>query len=124
MQLHRRLHGATQGQHVPHGQLQEIGGWLRDRYGPETSLLQPAIGVLGYVSGLRMIDHAGLVTPGLYFFDDGRCTPMDEVLARYDPDLILLSDASRADVAAFGYRLVRRFEGYFTYSLYERGPSP
>ncbi len=102
-------------------QLHTIGGWLRDHYGAETSLLQPAIGVLGWESGLRLIDHAGLVTPGLYFFDDAHCTPMVEVLGRFDPDLILLSDASRADVTVFGYRLVRRFEGFLTYSLYQRG---
>ncbi len=26
-----------------------------------------------------------------------------------------------ADVTVFGYRLVRRFEGFLTYSLYQRG---
>ncbi len=102
-------------------QLHTIGGWLRGHYSAQTSLLQPAIGVLGWESGLRLIDHAGLVTPGLYFFDDAHCTPMAEVLDRFDPDLILLSAASRADVSVFGYRLVRRFEGFTTYSLYERG---
>lgn len=106
-------------------QLHEIGGWLRESYNPETTLLQPAIGVLGYESGLRMIDHAGLVTPGLYFFDDMHCTPMDEVLSRFDPDLILLSDASQVDVTAHGYRLIREFEGSLLYFLYERGvPRP
>ena len=103
-------------------QLFAMAAWMKERYDPETTLLQPAIGILGYVTGFRMIDHAGLVTPGLYFFDDEHCTPMDEVLARFQPDLILLSAASRADVAAHGYQLVKVFAEPYKYSLFERNP--
>ncbi len=101
-------------------QLYQVAAWLRDHYGEETTLLQPAIGVLGYETNFRMIDHAGLVTPGLYFFDDSHATPMDEVLRRFSPDLILLGDSSPADVTAHGYRRIRVFEEPYTYSLYER----
>ena len=69
-------------------QLYEIGAWLDERYDDETSLLQPSIGVLGYSTNLRMIDHAGLVTPGLYYYDGSVHTPMMEVLANYRPDLV------------------------------------
>ena len=105
-------------------QLYEIGGWLREHYGEETSLLQPAIGVLGWTTGFRMIDHAGLVTPGLYFFDDQNRTPIAEVIERHAPDLILLSHRSldHEEVLAWRYRQVRVFEGDWTYTLYERGP--
>ena len=103
-------------------QLYAMSSWLRENYSEATSLLQPAIGILGYETNFRMIDHAGLITPGLFFFDDANCTPMDEVLARFEPDLVLLSEASRADVTAFGYREVKLFEGALRYTLYERGP--
>ncbi len=119
------LHTTRQMRHRyrldPHtAQLFEIGGWLRDHYPEDTSLLQPAIGILGWVTGFRMIDHAGLVTPGLYFFHDRRATPVDEVLARFEPDLVLVAAASPADPGASGYRRVRDFEGPWSFTLYER----
>lgn len=101
-------------------QLFEIGAWLRGHYGADTSLLQPAIGVLGWVTGFRMIDHAGLVTPGLHFYDDRHATAMPEVLSRFAPDLVLLSAASPADVTRLGYRPVKVFRGPWTFTLYER----
>ena len=97
-----------------------MGDWLRAEYPPQTSVLQPAIGILGWRSGLRLVDHAGLVTPGLYFYDDVHCTPLDEVVARQRPDLILQSPWAQSDPEALGYVAVHRFEKPFAYVLYER----
>ncbi len=100
----------------------EISAWLEERYPLETSLLQPAIGIFGYETGFRMIDHAGLVTPGLYFHTDSDASPMGEITDRFSPDLILVSQYCPEDVAGFGYEHVRDFEGEspYIYSLYER----
>ena len=45
-----------------------------------------------------MIDHAGLVTPGLYYFDGSDHTPMSDVLERFSPDLAPTRD--RASLCA------------------------
>ena len=105
----------------PHpSQMFEIAGWLRERYSEDTSLLQPSIGILGYASGLTMIDHAGLVTPGLYYYDGSNHTPMKEVLRRFSPDLALVPEGADLDLRQHGYRQVEVFEDPVTYLLYER----
>lgn len=110
----------------PHSaQLYTMAHYLRDHYPPETRLLQPSIGILGYESGLYLVDHAGLVTPGLFFFNDQLCTPLNEVVAGFTPDLLLLSQWSPwtpERVATLGYRLVQTFEQPFVYRLYQRPP--
>lgn len=112
----------------PHtAQLLAMATFLKSRYPPETSLLQPSIGILGYETGFRMVDHAGLVTPGLYFWNDSACTPMDEVLARHRPDLVLASPWTKTTpeaMTAAGYEKVHEFTDQpFLYVLYARqGP--
>ena len=101
-------------------QLTEIGRWLAASYDPDTTLLQPAIGILGWESGLRIVDHAGLVTPGLYFFDDDHCTPLREVIERHRPDLILYHADVEPDLGTLGYRPLRRFDGALSYFLLAR----
>lgn len=112
-------------------QLFAMGRWLGETYPPETTLLQPSIGILGWTSGLRIVDHAGLVTPGLYFFDDRHATPLDEVVKRHHPDLILQSPWSREaaenindgegnDPGRLGYEIVREMEEPHHYVLWER----
>ena len=106
----------------PHSrQLYEIGDWLNERYDDETSLLQPSIGILGYATNMRMIDHAGLVTPGLYYYDGSRHTPMTEVLSRFQPDLVLVPEGAEEALPRFGYELVTTFREPRTYLLYQRG---
>ena len=107
-------------------QLQEMATWLAANYPPQTSLLQPSIGILGYESGLRMIDHAGLVTPGLYFWNDSACTPLAEVFTRFAPDLVLASPWTRtsaAEMAAAGYAPAHEFAEPFHYTLFARQAS-
>jgi hypothetical protein len=116
-------HAAHRYEMDPHTrQRYEISSWLEERYPKETSLLQPAIGIFGYATGFRMIDHAGLVTPGLYFHTDGDATPMGQVTDLYSPDLILVSQYCSEDVEGLGYDHVRDFESDspFVYSLFER----
>lgn len=108
-------------------QLHLMGDWLKAEYPSHASVLQPAIGILGWRSDLRLIDHAGLVTPGLYFYNDQQCTPLDRVVTLYRPDLILQSPWSAYDAADLGYRPVHRFQDPFAYVVFERpglGDSP
>ncbi|MEM9598836.1 MAG: hypothetical protein AAGD06_31505, partial [Acidobacteriota bacterium] len=102
------------------GQLHAMSAWMVERYPAETSLLQPGIGVLGWETGFRIVDHAGLVTPGLYFHDDLHCTPVPEVLELHAPDLVLLSQWSPAEIDHLGYRRVKTFVEPYEYRLYER----
>ncbi len=101
-------------------QLHAMGDWLKQHYPPETSFLQPAIGILGWRSGLRMVDHAGLVTPGLYFYNDQQCTPLAEVVEKHRPDLILHSPWAEGDPAELGYEEAHNFEEPFAYRVFER----
>ncbi len=117
--LHRRLGYVYQlGPHP--AQMFEIADWLRERYSEDTSLLQPSIGILGYASRLYMIDHAGLVTPGLYYFDGSNHTPMKEVLRRFSPDLALVPEGADLVLRQQGYRQVEVFRDPAIYLLYER----
>ncbi len=67
-----------------------------------------------------MIDHAGLVDPGLYFYNDVECTPLPEVIARFHPDLVLASPWTRTsenEMAAAGYAPAHLFPAPFAYTL-------
>ena len=119
LHLEKRLGHAHQPDDLTF-QLHLMGDWLQENYPPETSVLQPAIGILGWRSGLRLVDHAGLVTPGLYFYDDIHCTPLSEVFDAHRPDLILQSPWAKEDPADFGYEPVHTFDNPFAYVVYER----
>jgi hypothetical protein len=45
------------------GAYREIGEWLGRHSDPHETLLSYEIGAVGYFSGLRVVDHEGLVTP-------------------------------------------------------------
>ena len=97
-----------------------MAAWIDERFGPETSLFHPSIGVLGYETDLRIIDQAGLVTPGLYYFDSERFTPIAEVMNRFTPDLVLVLAGAHPEVPAHGYRVLKEFDGHNRYVLHER----
>ena len=90
-------------------------------------MLVDEIGHIGWISGLQIVDQAGLVTPGLRYDVTRR-----EVVERHKPDLMLL----HIDAAArhhlqpdegfpFGYKLVLDFDPVPEYQLWERsGSSP
>ena len=65
--------------------LEEMGQWLAERYDPGTSVLVREIGHVGWVSGLRIVDRGGLVTPGLRYD-----VPRRVATERFLPDLLLL----------------------------------
>jgi hypothetical protein len=100
--------------------LQAIAAWLDPRYGSETSLLHPAIGVLGWETDLRIVDQAGLVTPGLYYWDGLRHTSIAVVVGEHRPDLVLALEGHHGELAHLGYAIVRTFEGNARYVLWER----
>ncbi|MEM7349551.1 MAG: glycosyltransferase family 39 protein [Acidobacteriota bacterium] len=120
------LHLARASAHTfrldPHSrQLYDMAAWLDSHYDDETSLLQPSIGILGYETNMRMIDHAGLVTRGLYYYDSSNHTPMAEVMRLYQPDLVLIPQGEDEGLTEHGYLLVHTFRDPSTYLLYERG---
>ncbi len=65
--------------------LEDIGRWLAERYDSSTSVLVREIGHVGWVSGLRIVDRGGLVTPGLRYD-----VPRRVATERFLPDLLLL----------------------------------
>ena len=65
--------------------LEDIGRWLAERHDPGTSVLVREIGHVGWVSGLRIVDRGGLVTPGLRYD-----VPRRLAAERFRPDLLLL----------------------------------
>ncbi len=69
-----------------HG-LAGMGRALEERFDSDTSVLVDEIGHIGWNSSLRILDMAGLVTPGLRFD-----VPRDVVVERHRPDLLLLHD--------------------------------
>ena len=101
-------------------QLYAISHWLNERYDDKTSLLQPSIGILGYATRLRIIDHAGLVTPGLYYYDSSNHTPMAEVLQKHQPDLILIPEGEAHDLETTAYQVIKMFHNPDPYLLYQR----
>ena len=66
-------------------QLEDMGRWLAERYEPSTSVLVREIGHVGWVSGLRIVDRGGLVTPGLRYD-----VPRRVAAEKFLPDLLLL----------------------------------
>ena len=65
--------------------LEDMGRWLGERYEPGTSVLVREIGHVGWVSGLRIVDRGGLVTPGLRYD-----VPRRVAVEKFLPDLLLL----------------------------------
>lgn len=90
-------------------QLEDMGRWLGDRYPPSTSVLVREIGHVGWVSGLRIVDRGGLVTPGLRYD-----VPRRVAAQKFLPDLLLL----RAD--NYGVRDPREGAGFPANLGYER----
>lgn len=65
--------------------LEDMGRWLAERYEPSTSVLVREIGHVGWISGLRIVDRGGLVTPGLRYD-----VPRRVAARKFLPDLLLL----------------------------------
>lgn len=109
--------------------LEALGRELAARFDEDTSVLVDEIGFIGWHSRLRIVDQAGLVTPGLRY-DVTR----EEAVKRHKPDLMLLHvDAPErhggrdGEGFPFGYELVEEFDFFdsWRYRLYKRpGFSP
>ena len=117
-QAHYRVEPSPRGQG-----LAAMGRALGERFDGTTSVLLDEIGHIGWESRVRIVDQAGLVTPGLRY-DVARHL----VVERHRPDLLLLHDdaPSRHGVrqtAVFpldlGYREVADFPAAPRYRLYE-----
>ncbi len=89
--------------------LEDMGRWLAERYEPSTSVLVREIGHVGWVSGLRIVDRGGLVTPGLRYD-----VPRRVAALKFLPDLLLL----RAD--NYGVQDTREGAGFPSNLGYEQ----
>jgi hypothetical protein len=101
----------------------QVAEWIDRRYPDTTSLMNPAIGILGWVTNMRIIDQAGLVTPGLRYHDYGDHRPRTRLRAavrEYRPDLVLLRENEDQALLGLGYRPVAGFDASPNYRLYER----
>ena len=97
------------------------GPWLRDHYDADTSVYALEIGFLGWQSGLRVVDGAGLVTPGL-----SQTTALIEILEQHLPDLLLLPAAptGRPPDHLWTYQRVEEFDEVGSdYLLYTNSPA-
>lgn len=109
--------------------LEALGRELAARFDRDTTVLVDEIGFIGWHSRLRIVDQAGLVTPGLRYD-----IPREETVKRHRPDLMLLHADARerhavpdGDGFPFGYELAEEFEFFdgWRYHLYARpGFSP
>ncbi len=102
-----------------------MGQALGERFDAATSVLVDEIGHIGWRSSVRIIDQAGLVTPGLRYD-----VPRHLVVERHRPDLLLLHNDARTrhgvrQTAVFpsdlGYRRVPDFPAAPGYRLWEFG---
>ena len=108
--------------------LEALGRELAARFDEDTSVLVDEIGFIGWHSRLRIIDQAGLVTPGLRY-DVTR----EDAVKRHEPDLMLLHveaperhGGRNGEGFPFGYELVEEFDFFdsWRYRLYKRPGFP
>jgi hypothetical protein len=101
-------------------QYSEVGEWLALNTPPEASVLAGEVGMIGFLAGHRMIDRAGLITPGVSV----KC-PVEEVARKYDPDYIVLlvKNVSDNNRKFEGYKVVKEFRSanFYPVKLYARG---
>ena len=100
-----------------------MGRALGERFDRETSVLVDEIGHIGWEAQVRIIDQAGLVTPGLRYD-----VPRHVVVERHRPDLLLLHNDAPARHGVrqtgefpldLGYRRVPDFPVAPGYSLWK-----
>ena len=105
--------------------LASMGRSLGDEFEDGTSVLLDEIGHIGWESRLKIVDQAGLVTPGLRYD-----VPRHLAVQRHRPDLLLLHDEAplrhgvkqtEAFPLDLGYELVPDFPTAPEYRLYELG---
>lgn len=77
-----------------------MGSWVRDHTGPDDNVLTGDIGYVGYMSGRRVLDLGGLVTPGMVDYLRGHPTEdhigVDLAVARR-PTVFIVPERSMVD---------------------------
>lgn len=104
-------------------ELWRIAEWIDRRYPDTTSLMNPSIGILGWVTNLRIVDQAGLVSPGLRYHgyrDNRERSSLRSAADRYRPDLVLLLEPEDEVLLNLGYERVTSFDASSRYRLYAR----
>ena len=115
------------------GVYKSVGLYLRQHAVPEATVASVEVGILGYFSGLHVLDLTGLVTPGVVEArSQGR---LAQFVAAANPDYILDVPRFRVNVLALlrdvvaqgNYRLAQEFlpdHPGGAYRLLERAPQP
>ena len=100
-----------------------IGRWLAENARPDATVAVPDIGAIGYLSGRRILDLNGLVTPDLIPFK--RAGRIDDYLEAIRPDYIIDIDADPRHLETHGPRLPLRllFSRPF-YNMFVQSPGP
>lgn len=92
----------------------QVAQWLVENSEKEKSLATFEIGYLGYITDMRIIDLAGLVTPGLFpWVDEGAEESLRNAIPLLSPDYILIpatnSEQEKIVVETHKYDLVKLF---------------
>ena len=106
---------------------QHVANWLNQNTSPSQSIATFEIGYIGYFTNMRIIDLAGLVTPGLYpWVAEGDAETLAHSLEIYSPDFVLVNVNSIQMIAVMSadsrYQMAQAFDD--RYLLYGRGAAP
>lgn len=118
---------AFDNRYVPYRQ---VADWLIANASPQQSIASFEIGYIGYFTNMRVIDLAGLVTPGLYpWVAEGSEETLFHSLRLYSPDFVLIPTHGERQRAIMEndprYRLTAVFEDrYLLYKLYKPEAAP
>ncbi len=80
--------------YIPYKQLSD---WLNENATRKQSIASFEIGYIGYFTDMKVIDLAGLVTPGLFpWVDDGAEKSLYHAIRLYSPDYVLIPYKSKS----------------------------
>ena len=99
----------------------QVADWINENATREQSIASFEIGYVGYFTDLKVIDLAGLVTPGLFpWVDDGAEASLYHALRLFSPDFVLIpsDNIKHKEIMndAIDYQVVEAlFDGYLIF---------
>jgi arabinofuranosyltransferase len=77
----------------------QLSDWLLENATKEQSIATFEIGYIGYFSDIKVVDLAGLITPGLFqWVDDGAEQSLYHALKLYSPDYVLIPNNNKQQI--------------------------